>query len=171
MLSLYNKTYLSKIPLNKLKDNFRNIKGYVVFAIIVFLLFIVSLVFNVTNVSSINSDGVYKSNETTFNTQEIDSVEVSVEESLVSFPKTATYKTYALLCKVSIDDKIYYLNSSDFYNYSDLYNYLCLIDEGKVKVNDNKFAELINHQKRKFNNQDEIDSLNLILKLSENIQS
>ena len=168
MLFLYNKTYLCKIPLNKLKKNACNIKSSVIFAIIIFLFFVVSLIISVTNVSFINRDGVYKSSETTFNTQDITSVEVSVEESLVSFPKTATYKQYELLCKVSINDKTYYFNSSYFYNYSDLYNYLLLIDEKKIKVLNDKFVDLITYEKEHFNNQSEIDSLGFILKLSEN---
>lgn len=166
MLLFYNKTYLCKIPLNKLKENVRNIKSSAVFAVIISLLFLVSLIISVTNVSFINRAGVYKSSETTFNTQDIDFVEVSVEESLVSFPKTATYKQYELLCKVSVNDKTYYFNSSYFYSYLDLYNYLLLIDERKIKVIDDKFVELIEYKKEHFNNQSEISSLSFILELS-----
>jgi len=166
MLFLYNKTYLCKIPLNKLKKNACNIKSTVVFAIIILLLFVTSLIISVTNVSFINRDGVYKSSDTTFNIQDITFVEVSVEESLVSFPKTATYKQYELLCKVSIKDKTYHFNSSYFYSYSDLYNYLLLINRKNIKVIDDKFADLIEYEKKHINNQSEIDSLGFILKLS-----
>ncbi len=166
ILYIYNRTYLSKISINKLITGGNLIKKCVAFSTIVFLVFAFAIVCNITNVTYVNSNGEYISDDTSFGTHDIDSAEVYVEKSLVSMPRTATFKEYTLVCKITTNKKQFLLNSSFFHSYEDFYNYLLLIDKSKITVTHTGFDELTEYENNRFfSKQSEIDILNLIYQL------
>lgn len=165
MISLYNKTYASKLSLIEFKKIIFKRKT-ILYILIVLLISVFATINSVLNVSFIDENGKYVSNNYSFTYSDIDYVEISVDESLFSLPRQVTYKKYFLVCTVYIDDKNYVFYSDYFYSYIDLYDYLLFIDKKKIKMLDSNFDDLIEHEKRRlFGNEKEIEALVSIMGL------